>query len=371
MSAPNLHSPYGPSSAARWIACPGSILACEGIPDSQSSYAAEGHVAHDLAEKALVENKACSEFIGILEGVDDEMAEYVQTYVDYVRNIGGHQEYEQMVHYDEWVPGGFGTSDAIVTVDDVIHVIDLKYGKGVQVYADDNPQGKLYALGALSERAPFQKFSKVVIHIVQPRLHHISTWETTPEELYQWADTLVDKYKTTLQPHAPRVAGDHCKFCKAKANCHALATTTESAIMMKFDEFASAPRELSSLTDEEMRLILIQKPMIIDWLKSVEAYVENRLKSGGTFPGFKMVHGRSNRRWADEADAEKELRELLGDNAYIRKILTITQAEKALGKEDKKKIQHLIVKPEGAPTLVTEDDKREALKTINENDFNF
>jgi hypothetical protein len=368
------HSIYGPSSAARWIACPGSIKACEGLPDLESSYADEGRMAHKLAEIALNSGKSCADYIGmivddnVLETVDEEMAEYVQIYVDYIRGIDGRHEYEVMVNYDEWVPEGFGTADAIVVDEDVIHVIDLKYGKGVMVDAYNNPQGKLYALGALSERS-FNKFEQVIIHIVQPRLYNISRWETSPEELYIWGESLVGLVELTKQPNAPRHAGNHCKFCKAKPICAALSIKTESALMSEFDEFASRPREVSSLNDNELAFVLTQKPMIVDWLNSVEKYVTDKLKAGESFPGFKLVHGRSNRRWIDEIETEKVLSELFGECAYTKKLLTITQAEKALGKE-KKKIANLIMKPEGALTLVPEKDKREAAQITIEQ-FNF
>jgi len=211
------HSIYGPSSAHRWLRCPGSIKAEEAMPEEKESpYAAEGSAAHKLAEICLDLGTNADEHIHDTIQVDDEhtwdvdkeMADYVQEYVDYVRNIGGHQEYEQEVSYDDCVPGGFGTADAIVTKDETLFVIDLKYGKGVKVDAPENPQGMLYALGALSERDTFQSFDKVMIVIHQPRLNHVSEWETTPEDLYSFgAHAGVCALKTNT-PNPERIPGE-------------------------------------------------------------------------------------------------------------------------------------------------------------------
>ena len=360
------HSVYGPSSAHRWLNCPGSIQAEKDIPDVTSEFAAEGTDAHELAEICLTQKRTARNFIGKTplinkeRIIDAEMADYVQQYVDYINSLGGVQEYEQEVSYDEWVPGGFGTADAIAVKPSVLDVADLKYGKGVQVDAENNPQGMLYALGALTERDSFQKFEKVIIHIVQPRLNHISTWETTPKDLYKFGEYAKDRAALCLNPDAPRVPGEkQCQWCRAKATCPALQAQTEHALMVEFKDLTATPlKEPAELTDQDIRFILTHKSMIEKWLKAVEKHVMGKFESGQSFPGYKVVAGRSNRKWADEKEAEKLLKKLLGQKAYSKKLLTAPAAEKALGKEKKKEIQNLIVKPEGKPVLVPDDDER-------------
>lgn len=360
------HSVYAPSGAHRWLNCPGSIKAEEGIPDVTNEFAQEGTDAHELAEICLTQKQTTRHYIGKTplinkeRVIDQEMADYVQEYVDYVRAIGGHQEYEQYVDYSEWVPGGFGTADGIVVKNGVMYVIDLKYGKGVKVYSEKNPQGMFYTLGALSERDSFQKFEKVVIVIHQPRLDHVSEWETTPEYIYKFAAKAKKAYQATLKKDAKRIPGEkQCQWCRAKADCPALQKQTEDALMVQFDEMdVKGPPAPANMSQQQLRTALENKPLIETWLKAVEKHVMGKFEIGERFPGFKVVAGRSNRKWSDEKEAEKILYKMIGDDAYKKKLLTAPAAEKALGKEKKKAIQALIVKPEGKPTLVSEDDKR-------------
>ncbi len=347
------HSVFGPSSSAKWLNCPGSIKAEKGIPDTTSEFAEEGLRAHSFAEQMLQGNQ--------VDCQNKEMLEFVETYVSYINGLGGVQEYEQKVSYDNWVPGGFGTADAIVVKGNSITIADLKYGKGVPVFAEENPQGMLYALGALSERDAFQVFEKVIIVIHQPRLNSVSEWETTPEHIYEFAAKARQAYEATLKDDAPRIPGEkQCQWCRAKATCPALAEQTEKSLLVHFDDLVTkTPPAPGNLTDQQLKVILDNKTMIEKWLKSVEQHVVGRFESGSNFPGFKMVEGRSNRKWADDAKAEKLLIKLLGkDNAYKKKLLTAPAAEKLLGKEKKAEIKDLIIKPEGKPVLVPENDKR-------------
>ena len=361
------HSVYGPSGAAKWLGCPGSIKAEAGIPDTTSDFAAEGTDAHELAELSLKNKITARNYIGKTplinkeRIIDKEMADYVTEYVSYVNGLGGVQEYEQKFDYSDWVPGGFGTGDAVIVKGTTLFSIDLKYGKGIPVSAEENPQGMLYALGALSERDAFQKFDKVIIVIHQPRLNSVSEWETTPEHIYEFAAYAKERAVLTLTDNPERTPGEkQCQWCRAKATCPALQTQTEHALMVEFEDLSTTPlKEPAQLTDQDLSFILNHKVMIEKWLKSVEQHVVGKIESGHGFPGFKMVEGRSNRKWADEAKAEKMLVKLLGkDKAYKKKLLTAPAAEKALGKEKKAEIKDLIVKPEGKPVLVPEEDKR-------------
>lgn len=367
-----VHAKLSASSAHRWLACLGSIDAEKGLKDKSSPNAEEGTAAHELAELALKEDKAANTFIGqtLPESkwlVDGEMADYVQAYVDYVTAIGGEQFYEERVNFSEWVVEGFGTSDVIAIDGDTLHIIDLKYGKGVRVDAENNPQGMLYALGSYSEFGMLYNFKRVRIHIVQPRLDHISEWEITIEDLLKWGAWVSEQVQRIEEGGAPRTAGEkQCQWCKAKATCPALKKYTENIIMSGFDELDTPNPD--TLNDDQLRAALESKKLIESWLTAVETLVNERLLNGGKFEGFKLVEGRSLRKWGDEPMAVNTLEGLLGDEAYERKLLTPAKAEKALGKSKAKDIQNLIIKPEGKPTLVPESDKRQSIQ-ISVDDF--
>jgi len=365
------HSPLGASGANCWLNCAGSYLAQKDLLDKDSAFAHEGTCGHELAELCLANKTTTRKWIGkplIINTdwiVDAEMADYIQSYVDYVRSINGYQEYEQKVSYAKWVPDGFGTADAIATVDDILYVIDLKYGKGIKVDADENPQGMLYALGALDERSAFQDFKKVVIVIYQPRLDHVSEWKTTPAHLYEFAEFAKKRAALCLEPNAVRTPGEkQCQWCKAKPTCPALLKQTETALMQDFASFDETLPEPSDLTPEQIKTVMDHKGMIEKWLKSIESHVIGEIENGNGFPGWKMVEGRSNRKWRNELEAEKVLRSQLGDEAYVKKILSVAQAEKALGKGGKDYVKDFVSKPPGKPVLVPENDKRPAIAGI-------
>jgi hypothetical protein len=305
--------------------------------------------------------------------VTREMADHAQTYVDYVRAIGGQMEIEQKVSYEKWVPGGFGTADVIITRGRTLYVIDLKYGQGVKVYAKHSPQGMLYTLAALDERSDFQEFDKIIIVIHQPRLNHVDTWETTPDHMYKWAARVKVRAEMCLADNAERIPGEkQCQWCKAKPTCPALLAQAETALMTRFDEMQNdtvLPTP-GNLTDQALNSVLEHKKMIEKWLKSVETHVKERFEKGQNFPGWKMVNGRSTRKWTDALKAERLLKRLLGaGDAYKKTLLTPPAAEKALGKELKHRIEKLVFKADGAPALVPDDDKRPALKMTTVKDF--
>lgn len=323
-----------------------------------------------MSDKLNNASAKANEYLDMFE--DREMADYVRVYVDYVNSLIVDSDdfaIEQRVDYSDWVPGGFGTADAVVLRGQTLHVIDLKYGMGVRVDAEENPQGMLYALGAYSCYSMITDIEDVVISIVQPRLDHISEWKINTRDLLKWAELAKQRAEATQEPDAPRQPGEkQCRFCKAKASCQALYDYTAKVLGSEFDDLDNMPKA-NTLTDEEMRAALDAKPLIEGWLGAIEKLAKQRLEDGDSFPGYKLVEGRSNRKWADEREAEVKLIALLNDKAFSKpKIISPAQAEKALGKSRAAEISSLIVKPQGAPTLAPESDKRPAVG-VSEEDF--
>jgi hypothetical protein len=368
------HATLGASNAHRWAVCGGSVKAEQGLGDKTSSFAQEGTAAHELSEICLKSGDDPVDWIGrnLVDmpdwKVDSDMAHYVSVYVDYVRNAAkgaDDTQYEQRVDYSDWVPKGFGTADAVILKGDTIQVCDLKFGRGVQVNAENNPQGMLYALGAYAENSFIADFKRVVICIIQPRLDHISEWEISVKDLLKWAEWISHRAEIALSDDAERVAGEsQCRFCKAKATCKTLYNYTESVILSEFDDLdAQSP---DTLTDKQVRKVLESKSLIEGWLTSVEGYVRERLDAGEDFEGFKLVEGRSIRCWVDEDKAAEALTDTLGDNLYTKKLVSPAQAEKLLKKDQRHVMSDLVVKPKGKPTLAPESDKRPAVNATND-----
>lgn len=365
------HAKLSASGSSRWINCPGSVNAEHGIEGKSSSFANEGSVAHELAEQSLTTGYPPASWLGNTFGewpdiaVNQEMVDAVAIYRDFVQSISGHHLIEQRVDFSDWVPDGFGTSDAIVIDNDTLHVIDLKYGKGVVVSPDNNSQGMLYALGAYAFTSDLYDIKQINITIIQPRLDHIETWGVSVPELLKFGSMVSEKAREALTDNAPRVPGEtQCRWCKAKATCPALKKLTDDSVMVLFDD------PLDTLSDSDLKVALDNKKLIIGWLDAVEDLIKQRLNDGEGFAGYKLVAGRSSRSWVSEEVAEKTLSvdSMLGDEAFVTKLVTPPQAEKKLGKEKAKLIGDLIIKGTGKPTLVTESDKRPAIN-INMGDF--
>lgn len=376
------HALLSASSAARWMKCPPSArLEEEILEEEQSKYAEEGTLAHQMCELKLMAGELKSgtytrrmNKLKKHELYDPEMAGYTDEYADYVENICNnfpekpYTAVEKRVDYSTYAPEGFGTADCIIIYKDTMHIIDFKYGKGVLVSAEGNPQMGLYALGALEAYGFIFPIEKVHFHIVQPRLQNFSTWETSRKELECWGEKVVKpKADLAFRGKGDFKSGDHCRFCRA-VNCRHRAY--EFIGLLEKHECKLPP----ILTDEEVGEILAKAELLVSWHKKLKAYAQKSLLDGIEIPGWKIVEGRSNRVISDYDHLVQNL-EAAGYNRslfYQTVELTLTEMEKTVGKKELKEIAgNLIVKPEGKPTIAPETDKRPAYnpKTTAAEDF--
>lgn len=365
------HALLSASSAYRWLKCTKAPRLEDTLPETRSEYADEGRLAHAIAELRLrkqytdpMGQKAFNEKLNELKQnplYSNEMMSHVDTYFDYIANLVysfPSQPYvaiEKRLDYSEYAPEGFGTGDCIIINGTDLFIIDFKYGKGVPVSAIDNPQMKLYALGAYLESSFLFNIEKVTMVIVQPRLDNISESTISIDELLAWGEEIRPIAQKAYNGEGEFVSGEHCRFCRAKALCRARA------------EFNTAiePKPLELLSDEEIGLILTKAQDLKAWVADLEEYVFVALLEGKEIPGWKVVEGRSTRQFTSIDDAFNVLKHNGIDEAmlYERKPITLTNVEKLLGKAKfNELLKDYVTKSEGKPTLVPESDKREPLK---------
>lgn len=369
-----LHAKLSASGSSRWINCAGSVAAEAPYPNTSSVFADEGTAAHELGERVLLGGGSAFDWEGKVlpennaVTVDRDMADYIQQYVDFVRSQKGVLMVEQRVDFSNIVPEGFGTCDALVFDGTHLRVIDLKYGKGIRVDAEENTQGLLYALGALNDYGMLYDIQSVTIAIVQPRLDHIAEWTISRESLDNWGMFIAKSAQAALTEGAKRNPSEKaCQWCKAKSSCSALKAKTEEVLMSCFEDMS--PSNPDTLSDEQLRVALENKKLIVSWLDAVETVVTDRLNAGEPFAGFKLVAGRSLRAWGNEQEATKVLVDTLGNDAFEpRKVLSVAKAEKLLGKTKAHLLDGLVVKPQGSPTLAPESDSRPSVN-VSADDF--
>ena len=380
------HALLSASSAHRWLACPGSVAMEKGLPETTSAYAEEGTLAHELAARWLsapYHPDNIRELSMATMDYGEEMIGYVQKYVDQVREFTGDGTLmvEKGVDYSDYigVPDSFGTSDALIISKDgeEVTVVDLKFGRGIKVDAEENPQLMLYALGAINEVSVLgysPKRARMVIS--QPRLNHLSEWSCTVEELMEFAEHAKVQAKAAVEHidcHSALVVdilnpGKHqCQWCKAKKICPALTKSVTASVGRDFDDLTVSAAPLTAPTDPKL---LAEKmasiPLIEDWIKSIRAEVEAQLLKGNAIPGYKLVRGKQgNRQWADEAAAEAALKamRLKQEDMYSFKLQSPTAIEKFMKDTPKRweKLQPLITRKEGAISVAPEDDRRPAV----------
>jgi len=379
------HALLSASSAHRWLKCSPSVRLEEEVEDSTSIYAKEGTFMHGLAElhlKLFLDDITKAEFNKRLKEMKrndfytDEIEKAVEIYVDAViekineaRAISPDPLIliEERLDYSPWVNEGFGTGDVLIIADGIIEVIDLKGGKGVAVSAIANPQMRLYALGAINGFGMLYDTQKVRMTIIQPRLDNISSDEMEVEELIHWGEkTVKPKADEAWKGEGEFKVGEHCRFCKVKAICRSRA---EENMKLACMDFKPPP----TLTDDEIVEVLNQIDELTKWAKDVEAYAFNQaVNEGKEWPGFKLVEGRSSRKYSDEDKVAKALiaAGFEEDKIYSKSLLSLTKLEKELGKKVfEETIGDLIIKPPGKLQLVTEEDKRPALRSSAEIDF--
>lgn len=380
------HAKLGPSSAHRWMRCQGSIVLSADLPDSTSEFAAEGSVAHEIGYLCLRDGQDADYFIGQTKThdgytftVSPEMAGHVQTYVDYVRQQYGTPLYEQRlpIMHLTGEQDAHGTADAVIIHGRTLHVMDLKYGMGVKVFAEENEQLQIYALGALHQYEMVAEFDTVVLHIIQPRIDHIDSWETSVADLLEFAEEVraasrwVDEARQQLEEKHFVVGEKQCKFCPAKGNCKALAGYVLNTVRDDFTDMTQPITDLNESRDLDMQSlshIMAAVPLIEEFCKAIRARVERELFDGNDVPGFKLVEGRrGNRKWIDETLAEQYLKEVL-DDPYEHKLISPTTASKLL--KDDHELPLLVTQSEGKPSVAPASDKRPAISAgVSPEDF--
>ena len=338
------HARLSASGANTWLNCPASPRICDDIPNDSSTYAEEGTNAHAQAEAMLL-------------GANQphpNMADDVQPYVDLVTELaaGTTPLIEQQLEYSEWVSGGFGTADAVIINNGMLTIVDLKFGKGVKVNANDNPQLRLYALAALQKWQWDYDIDRVKMVICQPRLDHISSEELTVTELLKWGEWVIERAQLTTDPNAPAVPGEkQCRWCRARFTCRARAI--EALTVAGSDHLAPA----------DIATVLPMLSSVSSWVKDIEAHAMSLLESGQEVAGYKLVEGRATRKLTD--DAVDTLRAAgLDDSAiYRQSYRTLSDIEKSLGGKKKAApvLEQCTTKPAGKPAIVPNSDPRPAL----------
>ncbi|GHU52862.1 hypothetical protein AGMMS49975_09580 [Clostridia bacterium] len=371
MSDSKKHALLSPSAAHRWVHCPPSARLCENIEDKGSSYAAEGTNAHTLSEYKLMcemgdDMSHVADVREHLTYYSDEMEEATDDYVNFcmgeygrLKQNGDAQMFiEQRVRYEEYVPHGSGSADCLIIGNNEMVVCDLKYGALI-VEAEDNPQLKLYALGCLLAFDSIYNIETVKMCIIQPRRENISTVTVDKESLYPWAEKVVKPAaELAWNGDGEQCTGSWCQFCKIKATCR---TRAKANMDLAKHEFKDPPL----LETAEISAILDQSDKFKNWIKDVENFALTEALKGIKFPRYKVVEGRSNRRYSNETEVAKAAMSAGFVNIYTAEILGITAMEKLLGKKTFGAVLgSLIEKPQGKPTLVSESDKR---KEINVN----
>lgn len=370
---PSDHAYLSASASHRWINCPPSAKLCAGIKDEGSQFTRQGTDAHTLCEYKVRKllGEAVKDPTEDLEYFDEEMASCTDQYCSFVSEQLEEAKklcadpkilIEQRLDFSQWVPDGFGTGDCLIVADDTLQVIDFKYGLGVLVEAENNSQMMCYALGALDIFDGIYDISSIRMTIFQPRRENVSTYTISKEDLLAWADTV-------LKPAADLAykgeghfkAGEHCQFCKIKADCRKRAQYMLELAKYEFEEPAN-------LQDDEIAQILEKADELVAWVNDIKEFALARAQDGTEYKGWKVVEGKSNRKYTDEKAVAAAV-ENAGYDPYEKKVLGITAMTKLLGtKKFNELLKGLVMKPPGKPTLAPASDTRPVYNNAK-NDF--
>lgn len=365
------HARLNASSSHRWMMCPPSVKLSEQFEDKPSSYAEEGTFLHELCELKLhrylgdmdpdlielqyAEHRDNDFYSDEAETVTDEYVDFCIETIEAVRLSCPDPliMVEHRLDYSDFVPDGFGTGDLIIVADGVLEVIDFKGGRGVRVEATRNSQLMLYGLGALLEFDPLYDIHQVRMTIVQPRLSNLSSFEMEADDLIRWAETEVrPKAMLAYEGKGEFCAGEWCRFCKARYTCRKRSEYHMSLAARDF-------KEPDLLSDEEIADILPVAESLNSWVQDLLAYATQEAVIGKTWPGYKLVAGRSIRKYTSEAEVIKAATEAGYTDIYKTSLLGVGDLEKRMGKKAFNEVLgKYIVKPVGAPTLVPETDPR-------------
>lgn len=404
------HSVFSPSGSAMWLHCAGSLIANMMEEDRTSPEAAEGTVAHFVAETWLRSGRKPKELLDTVQVVEERglrfeilvtnvMMDYVQEYVDWCMFEPGEHYTETRVFFSELtpLPNQSGTADHAACQPGKLVITDLKYGKGILVFAEGNTQARIYALGFFMKYDHLYHFEEIEMRIAQPRLNHFDSWTISRAELLEFADYLKERANAAWQVNAPRCPSEKaCQWCKVKADCVALARLQHALIEGNFRDigreyageelevfadwigrgkYKVRPADVTRFTTEQLAKLRPYRRLVESWWRTMDENLERRALDGEKVPGMKLVESRTNREYVDEAKAA-DLLILYGleeDQIYTRKILSPTQAEEVLRNELKlpKKVAHEVLeryvrKPAGKPTLVPLSDKRPELEAYEE-----
>jgi hypothetical protein len=378
------HAKLSASGSKKWLTCTPSAHLEDQFPDEGSQYADEGTFAHEVFECLIsfyagkTSVKECNKRHAALKAdarwnkeLDDHVVDAVLVAKERIAEARERCKdpvilVEQRLDFSQWVPEGFGTGDLVIITDGLVEVMDYKHGKGVFVEAQDNSQMRLYGLGAYSELAHLYDIQRVRMTVLQPRLSNFGSEELVIDELLHWAEGYVQpRASLAWKGDGVFVPGDHCSegFCRARFHCAARA---EHAMTLAKSDFALTEPKL--LTQDQICEVLAKGDAVAKWISDVQGYaLEQAEKHARQWPGFKLVEGRSNRKYADpDVVAQRLLSEGVEEAViYERSLLGITAMEKAIGKKKfAELLNDLVVKPQGKPTLVPVDDKRPALSSV-------
>lgn len=362
------HAILSASGSKRWLSCPPSARLERNFPDRAGEAAAEGTLAHELAEIELkrwlgrLTDTQANNRRRAIESSDlytpdmaDHVSDYVGICVEKINACHGIALVEERLNFSRWVRDGFGTGDMVIIGDGVLEIVDLKYGKGVEVEARGNTQMQLYGLGAIEQYGFLYDFDRVHMSIFQPRLGGLSSQEMTVADLLAWGESIKPIAALAYAGKGDFKAGEHCRFCKAAVQCKALAEHQMELAKLEF-------RDADLLTDDEVAFVLSRVDGLVRYAEKVKTFALDEALKGHRWPGYKVVEERSNRKISDEAKAVTLLRKAGYTDDVIYKpleIQTITNLEKLVTKKKfAALLANVITKPPGKPALAPVDDKR-------------